>query len=83
MTSLKFNFSHPVKGRACLRRLSTGKPLSQQIVVDSNGENDFEVPLGQCEDGKYKFLLDWEYEGRHFSHLTEFLIDKQRLLYTP
>lgn len=83
MPSLKFNFSHPVKGRACLRRLCSNAQSAQQILVDSKGKKDFEVTLGPCDDGRYRFILEWEYEDRQFTHLTEFLIHAQQLLLHP
>ncbi|WP_295711450.1 hypothetical protein [Mucilaginibacter sp.] len=80
MPSLKFNFLHPVKGRACLSRLCGDTYTAQQILVDSEGKKDFEVALGPCDDGRYRFILNWEYENRQFTHLTEFVIRAQELL---
>ncbi|CAN5443521.1 hypothetical protein BH09BAC6_BH09BAC6_32520 [soil metagenome] len=53
------------------------------MLFDSKGENDFEIPLDECEDGKYKMILDWEFEERYFTHQTDFLVDKQKIILYP
>lgn len=83
MKSLKFNFSHPFKGHVFLRCVSNGKAAIKQILFDSKGENNFEIPLEECEDGKYKMILDWEFEERYFTHQTEFLVDQQQIVLYP
>lgn len=78
--SLKFNFSHPFKGNVIIRRLCNGKSFCRHMLFDSKGEHNFEIPLSKCKDGKYRVILEWEFEGRNFFHQSEVLIKAQRLV---
>ena len=72
MNTLKFNFGHPVKGNAVLIQQFIKKPNFKKFRVDSNGSDFLEIPVSSCADGKWKMILDWEYDNRMFSHIEEF-----------
>ncbi|TSD67069.1 hypothetical protein FFF34_006640 [Inquilinus sp. KBS0705] len=74
MKTIRFNFSHPVKGRASLLPLTCNNVKCQQLQVASTADNLLEVPVSNCTAGRWKLILDWEYEGRNFSHQEEFEI---------
>jgi hypothetical protein len=74
MKSLHFNFSHPVNGHACLMPLTSPRGTYHRIKVVSADDNSLEVPVTNCHEGKWKLILDWEYDGRHFSFNEEFEI---------
>ena len=67
MEALKFNFSHPFKGKACLINCSNGNDR-RLLTIDTKNMNDFDIPLTGCKDGKWQIFLDWEFEGRSFSY---------------
>lgn len=72
MKTLRFNFSHPVKGHACLLFLSDTKGQRKHIEIDSKNSNILEIPVGDCAAGRWKIILEWEYDNRSFSHQEEF-----------
>lgn len=74
MKKLRFNFNHPVNGHACLVPLASLKGIYQRIKVISADDNTLEVPVTNCQEGKWKLILDWEYDGRNFSFNEEFEI---------
>lgn len=74
MKFLRFNFCHPIKGHAYLTQLSTDSPKSHTIKIDSKKSNVIEIPVGECEEGKWKVVLEWEHDGNNFSHQKEFEI---------
>jgi hypothetical protein len=76
MERLRFNFCHPVKGYASLTQLSKGEPQCRRIVIDSKDNTFIEIPVNEYQEGKLKVVLDWEYDGRSFSHQEEFEINK-------
>lgn len=80
MISLKFNFSHPFKGNVIIRRLCSGNPYCQHMKFDSKGNHNFEIPIEKCEDGRYRVVLDWEFEERNFIHQSDILIEAQQLV---
>jgi hypothetical protein len=55
-------------------RLLTPKPECHKIVIDSNENNLVEIPLSGYSEGKWKIMLNWEYEGQTFTHQKEFEI---------
>lgn len=75
MQTLKFNFGHPIKGHAVLIQLYIHKPNFKRFIIDSKGSEYLEIPINGCDDGKWKILLDWEYENRSFSHIEEFEVN--------
>ncbi len=79
MKYLRFNFCHPVKVHANLIRLSTPKPESHSIIIESK-ENLIEIPLSNYSEGKWKIILDWEYENQNFTHQKEFEIKNQEVV---
>ncbi len=78
MKFLRFNFCHPIKGNACLTPLSTRSLKCHNIKIDSKNSNLIEIPINEFEEGKWKVVLEWEYEGKAFSHHKEFEIKKTR-----
>ncbi len=80
MKHLRFNFCHPVTVHANLIQLLTPKPQRHNIIIDSNDNNLVEIPLTGCNAGKWKIMLDWEYEGQNFTHQKEFEINKQEVV---
>lgn len=60
-------------------QLLTSKPQRHNVVVDSNENNLVEIPLTGYGKGKWKIMLDWEYEGQNFTHQKEFEIKEQEL----
>jgi hypothetical protein len=47
-----------------------------RLKVESSKDNSLEIPVGSCKEGKWKLILDWEYDGRIFSHQEDFEITK-------
>lgn len=70
MKVLKFNFSHPFKGKASLIRLNS-VPLQKQIILIDN-DGDLEIPIGTCQKGQWKVMLEWLYEDRSFYYQDNF-----------
>lgn len=68
MVQLHFNFDHPFEGKVFLRKMSCPQPWCNTIHFDSKGKHDFAIPLELPQDGIYQITLDWEFEGRFFSH---------------
>lgn len=64
MKFLKFNFSHPFKGRASLIHLDMAASKNQMILIDNDGL--LEIPIGTCQKGKWKLILDWQYDESSF-----------------
>ncbi len=79
MKTLRFNFCHPVKGHACLLQLSGTRPERRHLEIDSRNSNILEIPVDDCSAGKWKIILDWEYDNRSFSHQEEFTVGEARL----
>lgn len=75
MNTLKFNFGHPIKGNAVLIQQFIKKPNFKRFRVDSKGSDFLEIPVSSCADGKWKMILDWEYDNRTFSHVEEFEVN--------
>jgi len=70
MKFLKFNFSHPFKGRANLMQLNTLAPKNQTILIDNDGL--LEIPVSACQAGKWKLVLDWQFEDNTFCYQEDF-----------
>ncbi|ASU31966.1 hypothetical protein [Mucilaginibacter xinganensis] len=75
MNSIKFNFSHPVSGRARLLQLTPKTNNCRTLAINSKEDNTIEIPVNDCQCGKWKLELSWEYEGRDFSHQEEFEVE--------
>ena len=69
MKFLKFNFSHPFKGRACLFQLNTSAPKNR-MMIDNDGF--LEIPIGTCQTGKWKLILDWQHQDSSFCFQQNF-----------
>ena len=81
MRFLRFNFNHPIKGKACLMQLLTVNPVIKNIVVDSKLSNLVEIPIHDCRCGKWRIILDWDHDGRIFTHQEDFeVLKKKRVL---
>ncbi|MFA6247730.1 MAG: hypothetical protein WC615_12380 [Mucilaginibacter sp.] len=76
MKTISFNFNHPVKGNAILSPVNCHGGLCMRLKVESSKDNSLEIPVGSCKEGKWKLILDWEYDGRIFSHQEDFEITK-------
>jgi len=74
MKFLKFNFNHPFKGKASLTQLFVVDPQIKGFVLDSKLSNLVEVPLHTCAAGKWRITLNWDHEGRLFTHEQDFEI---------
>jgi hypothetical protein len=75
MKTISFNFNHPVKGNAILSPVNC-RGLCMRLKVESSKDNSLEIPVSGCVEGKWKLTLDWEYDGRIFSHREDFEIRK-------
>jgi hypothetical protein len=75
MKTLKFNFSHPLKGHALIKMLGAGNALYKKIFVDSKESDLVEIPLNGFQNGKYEVTLDWEIDNRFFTHQQNFEIN--------
>ena len=79
MKNLRFNFCHPVKVHANMMQLLTPHPEHYNLVINSNDNNIVEIPLTSYSEGKWKIILDWEYEGQTFTHQKEFEIKERAI----
>ena len=79
MKCLRFNFCHPVRGYASLTQLAAPRPQYYRITIDSKGTNLVEVPIAECQIGKWRIVLDWEFEGKWYSHQKDFEVKKNTL----
>ncbi|EHQ31020.1 hypothetical protein [Mucilaginibacter paludis] len=75
MKTLKFNFTHPVKGHAQIIMPGWPNFPLKQLLLDSKASNLVEIPLMGFRDGKYKVTLDWEADNKFFIHQEEFEIN--------
>lgn len=76
MKSIRFNFNHPVKGHASLVPLSSRDMQCRRVPVTSTDDNLLEVPVTGCSEGRWRLILDWEYNGQNFLHQEEFDISE-------
>ncbi|RFZ89959.1 hypothetical protein D0C36_23985 [Mucilaginibacter conchicola] len=74
MKTLQFNFDHPVKGNACLVPADCERQKTMRFTVQSEVDNSLNIPVGECKAGQWTLILDWQYEGRLFSHREKFTI---------
>ena len=72
MKNIRFNFDHPVNGNAILTPISRIASQCFKLKVESTKDNLLEIPVTNCHAGKWKLTLDWEYDGRIFSHQEDF-----------
>jgi len=74
MKNLSLNFGHPVQGKA---RFSSSSPglrnglKKEPLIIDTNESNLLEIPLTHLEQGFWKVIFDWKYDGRNYSCQTE------------
>src|SRR5580698_3847336 len=82
MKCAQFNFSHPVKGHACLTRLPAQQsPRCRCLEFDTGDSNDPILPLDDFAEGKWKVMLEWEYEKRYFTYSKEIELLPERNLF--
>ncbi|MFD0795588.1 hypothetical protein ACFQZX_18345 [Mucilaginibacter litoreus] len=74
MKTIRFNFNHPVHGNATLTPVNCIGNSCQRLKVNSTTDNELEVPVTDCNAGKWRLTLDWEHEGRMFTHQEDFEI---------
>nr|WP_294945267.1 hypothetical protein [uncultured Mucilaginibacter sp.] len=72
MKAIQFNFNHPVRGNATLTPVNSVADCGIRVRVESTKDNLVEIPLADCSEGKWKLTLDWEYDGKIFSHQEDF-----------
>lgn len=77
MKNLRIDFCHPFKGSARLVQLSTKPQKSHIIKIDSKNSDLVEIPVDKCQEGKWKAILDWQYDDKSFSYEKEFEIKKK------
>ena len=58
-------------------RLLATVPECHSIVVDSQNSNLIEIPLAGYDAGRWKIILDWEYDDQIFTHQKEFEIKNE------
>lgn len=81
MIALRYNFKHPFQDNVILRKIDIAQGGCQTMPFDSGGEHDFDIYLQVKEDGTYKVILNWEFEGRSFSHESQITVKNgQRIL---
>lgn len=81
MIALRYNFKHPFQGNVILRKIGFAQGGCQTMPFDSGGEHDFDIVLQVNEDGNYQVILNWEFEGRSFSHESRITVKNgQRIL---
>ncbi|NNU33411.1 hypothetical protein HK413_03220 [Mucilaginibacter sp. S1162] len=68
MIALRYNFDHPFQGKVILRKTGYKHARCRAIYFDSADEHDFNITLQVDGDGTYQVVLNWEFEGRSFSH---------------
>ena len=78
MKPIRFNFNHPVKGNAILSPVNCKGGSCRRMKVESAQNNQLEIPVNDCNEGKWKLILDWEYDGRMFSHQEYFEVTKSK-----
>jgi len=76
MKTIRFNFNHPMKGNAVLSPVNCNGGSCRRIKVESTQNNLLEIDVNDCNEGKWKLILDWEYDGRMFSHQEDFEVTK-------
>jgi len=82
MKCLQFNFAHPVKGHALLTRISADQsPDVHTFKFDSRDSNELTISLDGVTDGKWKIILEWEYEEKYFTHTREFDLPSENTLF--
>jgi len=74
MKTLRFNFSHPFKGRATVKMLGVANALCKHLLL-SKRSGFLEIPLMGYRTGKYQVTLDWEVDNRFFTYQQEFEIN--------
>lgn len=70
MIALRFNFEHPFQGKVMVRKAGCTATWCQTMLFDSAGKHDFDIPLRIVDDGTYQVILNWEFEGRCYSHVS-------------
>jgi hypothetical protein len=70
MKILRFNFCHPIKGFADLIQLLPA--IQKRRINFDSKDNVVEIPVADCEAGKWKVVLNWEYDDELFVHQKEF-----------
>ena len=78
MKFLRFYFNHPFNGKVSLTPLFTMNPVVKHMLVDSKFSNLVEIPIHDCMCGKWRIILDWDHDGRVFSHQEDFDVLKKR-----
>jgi hypothetical protein len=76
MKTIRFNFNHPVNGNAILTPINSIGCTPFRMRAESSKDHSLEIPVNGCDEGKWRLTLDWEYEGRAFSHQEDFEVTK-------
>ncbi|RWY50836.1 hypothetical protein [Mucilaginibacter gilvus] len=72
MKTIRFNFNHPVNGNAIFTPVNCVGGACFRMKVQSSKGDLLEIPVTECNAGKWRLILDWEYDGRMFSHQEDF-----------
>lgn len=76
MKTIRLNFNHPVQGNAILSPVNCEGGSCRRTKVESTQNNLLEIPVNDCNAGRWKLTLNWEYNGRMFSHQEHFEVRK-------
>ncbi len=73
MKNFKMNFYHPVKG--ILRLFKEDTAFAAHVIAINTAEDEsFDISLSAIEKGKWKLVLDWEYDEKQFSYNRDIII---------
>jgi len=53
-------------------------PVIKSILVYSKLSNLVEIPIHDCHNGKWRIILDWNHDGKVFTHQEDFEVLKKK-----
>lgn len=77
MKTIQLNFNHPVKGTVILSPIDCQDGLCRRMKVESDKNDLLEIPVSNCAEGWWRLHLDWEHDGRMFSHHETFEVKEK------
>ncbi|RCH55453.1 hypothetical protein DJ568_06040 [Mucilaginibacter hurinus] len=75
MKNLKFHFCHPVKG--VINFFHKNPELNRALAIDTQAEQVAIVPIDGLPGGKWKAMLEWEYDGKEYIYEKEFEVKEE------
>lgn len=66
METLRYCFDHPVAVKVFFNCLSDPAIRSDIKFLRSDEEGCLEIPVDNIPEGKWKVMLEWNYDGRDF-----------------